>query len=123
MGILKKSARILILFGLTAGFLTCFAWGAEAAYNAKKAKYNKNSLPPGWQYEAGYTLWRARRDLVANRATYKKYQREKAWLQKRKAGRRLEEIAADTLDWTVDEIEKLWEEYLGGYGAGRAIGP
>jgi hypothetical protein len=104
---MKRAAVFLILFGMTAGL---FAWGAEAAYNAKKAQYNKNALPPGWRYEAGYTLWRARRNLAANRATYKKYRREKAWLQKRRTARRAEEIAADALDWTADEIEKLWKE-------------
>jgi hypothetical protein len=104
----KRTAIFVILLWLAAGV---FAWGAEAAHNAKKAKYNKNALPPGWRYEAGYTLWRARRNLAANRASYRKYRREKEWLRKRKAGRRAEEIAADTLDWTADEIEKLWEEY------------
>jgi hypothetical protein len=108
--VLKKSMKILILLVLAAGFFVC-ACGAEAAYNAGRAKYNKNALPPGWRYEAGYTLWRARRNLAVNRATYKKYQREKAWFRKRKAGRRVEEIVADTLDWTVDEIEKFWEEH------------
>ena len=104
----KKTAIFLILFWMTAGL---FVWGAEAAYNAKKAKYNKNALPPGWRYEAGYTLWRARRNLAANRVTYRKYQREKTWFQKRKGGRPAEEIVADALDWSVDEIEKFWEEY------------
>jgi DNA repair ATPase RecN len=49
--------------------------------------------------------------MAANRVSYKKYQREKERLRKRKAGRRVEDIAADTLDWTVDEIEKFWAEH------------
>ena len=107
----KRAAVFLIALCLTAGVFAFFAGGAEAAYNAKKAKYNKNALPPGWRYEAGYTLWRAQRKLAPNRMTYQKYRREKAWFRKRKAGRRVEEIVADTLDWTVDEIEKFWGEY------------
>jgi hypothetical protein len=103
-----KAAVFSVLFCLLAGV---FAWSAEAAYNAKKAKYNKNALPPGWRHEAGYTLWRARRNMAANRVSYKKYQREKAWLRNRKAGRPVEDIAADALDWTVDEIEKFWGEH------------
>jgi hypothetical protein len=106
---MKRAAVFLVLFGMMAGL---FAWSAEAAYNAQKARYNKNALPPGWRYEAGYTLWRARRNLAVSRASYKKYQRERTWFQKRRAARRAEEIAADALDWTVDEIEKFWEEYV-----------
>jgi hypothetical protein len=107
-GTLRKTAVFLILLWTLLGI---FAWGAEAAYNAKKAKYNKNALPPGWRYEAGYTLWRAKRKFAANRVSYRKYRREKAWFQQRKTGRPVEEIIADTLDWTADEIVKFWEEH------------
>jgi hypothetical protein len=115
---MKKAAVFLVLFCMLAGVA---AWAppsrsAEAAYgnpkyNAKKAKYNKNALPPGWRYEAGYTLWRARRNFAANRVSYRKYRREKTWFQQRKAGRHAEEIVADALDWTADEIAKFWEEH------------
>lgn len=90
-------------------FLTGFS---EAASRSKVRYYNKNALPYGWQYEAGYTLWRTEKGLAVNPNTYKKYRNDKAWRRNLyKGGIRPDAIILDGLDWTAEEIAKFWNQY------------
>jgi hypothetical protein len=77
----------------------------------KNLAYNKNALPAGWKYEAGYTVWRVSRNLAANRNTYKMYKRDRAWHIKMHRYYRPEELALSTLDWTAEEVALFLKEY------------
>ena len=44
---------------------------SSAAINRNKQKHLKKNLPPlGWEYQAGYTLWRLERGLAATPQTW-----------------------------------------------------
>jgi hypothetical protein len=113
---LMKKFVILVLLALSLG-----SWGerlcgaAQTPQNRKlyqkNLTYNKNALPAGWKYEAGYTLWRIERNLPANRHTYRKYKRDRAWQSQMRREHRAEDIVLDTLDWTTEEIALFWENY------------
>ena len=70
----------------------------------KNVAYNKNFLPAGWQYEAGYAVWRMNRKLPVNRYTYKRYKNDRTWHNRMRRYYRPEQLALNTLDWTVEEI-------------------
>ena len=110
--------RKIFVFVLLAGLCCCFATETLAAQRKmtraqykKNLTYNKNALPAGWQYEAGYTLWRMERGLSANRQTYRKYTRDRAWRNNLHRYSREEEIVLDSLDWTTEEIALFWKNY------------
>lgn len=86
-----------------------FAAGSEAAVNRKKRQYLKNVPPLGWQYQAGYTLWRLERGLNATPQTWRKYVREKKRLQKAGQETIADKLLLKSLDWTVEELAALLE--------------
>jgi hypothetical protein len=110
-----KKFLILVLLLLSLGCFGERAWAAQTPKTRKQYQknlaYNKNALPAGWQYEAGYTLWRVERGLPANRHTYRRYKRDRAWQNKMRREHRTEDIVLDTLDWTTEEIALFWENY------------
>jgi hypothetical protein len=91
------------------------SWAAQTKMTRRQYKknlaYNKNALPAGWQYEAGYTLWRVQRNLPSNIHTYRKYKRDRTWRNNMHRKHRTEEIALDTLDWTAEEVALFWQNY------------
>lgn len=96
---------------LAVAALIGFFWavGSDAAVNGKKRRYLKVVPPAGWQYQAGYTLWRLQRGLDATPQTWRKYVRER-----RRSRNKGQETAADrlllkSLDWTVEELAALLE--------------
>jgi len=99
-----------LLFGICAG-----AWAEQPVFNRRLYKknlaYNKNAVPAGWQYEAGYTVWRMNRKLPVNLNTYRKYKNDKTWHNRMHRYHRPEELALNTLDWTVEEIALFMREY------------
>jgi hypothetical protein len=115
---IKKSMKKAITCVSLALTLCCAfektSWASQAKMTRqqyeKNLTYNKNALPVGWKYEAGYTLWRAQRNLPLNVQTYKKYKRERAWRDTMRH-RRWGEIALDTLDWTAEEAALFWQTY------------
>jgi hypothetical protein len=106
---------ILVLLLLALGCLGERAWAAQAPKTRKQYQknlaYNKNALPAGWKYEAGYTLWRMERGLAANRHTYRRYKQDRAWQKQMRSKHPVEDIALDSLDWTAEEIALFWENY------------
>jgi hypothetical protein len=87
-------------------------WAAQTRKQYQKnLAYNKNALPNGWKYEAGYTLWRMERGLPANRHSYRRYKKDRAWHTQMSKNHRAEDIVLDTLDWTAEEIALFWENY------------
>ena len=109
---------VCFVFLLTWGFcglLTFTVPAAEARMTRqqyrKNLAYNRNALPAGWRYEAGYTLWRMQRNLPINQHTYRRYRREKTWRNNRQQNNRAEDIVLNSLDWTVEEIALFWQNY------------
>ena len=123
---MKKFTAVL----LAPALLICFcasAWGAQPPLDRrqyiKNLRYNKNAFPVGWQYEAGYTVWRIQRKLPANLNTYRKYRNDKAWRSRLHRNHRPEEIVLNTLDWTVEEAAlfmRQYQDYLKFHPAGYA---
>ena len=115
MSMKKFAYALFLLTSLFWALSTDTALAAEAKMTRKQYQknltYNKNALPYGWKYEAGYTLWRMERNLLANQHTYRKYKRDRAWRGKLHRYNRAEEIVLDSLDWTADEIALFWESY------------
>jgi hypothetical protein len=115
----KVKMKKVMAFVLLALTLCCAfeknSWAAQAKMTRQQYKknlaYNKNALPAGWKYEAGYTLWRMERGLPVNIQTYRKYKRDKAWRNKMRRNHRTEEIVLDTLDWTAEEVALFWQNY------------
>ena len=107
---LKVALAAVLLFGICTG-----AWAEAPAFNRRQYKknlaYNKNALPAGWQYEAGYTVWRMSRKLPANQNTYRRYKNDKVWRNRMHRYHRPEELALNALDWTVEELALLMREY------------
>lgn len=95
---------VFVLAALMGAFL---AAGSDAAVNRKKRPYLKNVPPLGWQYQAGYTLWRLERGLEATPQTWKKYVREKK--RARKPETVADRLLLKSLDWTVEELAALLE--------------
>lgn len=85
------------------------ALGADAASSARKRARLKNTPPPGWQFEVGYTLWRAQRGLDATPQTWKKYQRERKRLAQRGKLRGLDTRLLNSVDWTIEELAEFLE--------------
>jgi hypothetical protein len=104
---------LLVLMACCA--LETVSWASQAKMTRQQYKknliYNKNALPAGWQYEAGYTLWRMQRNLPVNPQTYKKYRRDRAWSNKMHRNHRTEEIVLDTVDWSAEEVALFWQNY------------
>ncbi|MDR1873851.1 MAG: hypothetical protein LBQ90_02395 [Synergistaceae bacterium] len=103
--------RLLGALLLLCVWSSLLAGPVDAAVNAKKRKYNKNALPVGWRYEAGYTLWRMQRGLASNPASYRKYRRDSAWIRSHRRGFQPGATVIDGLDWTEKEIAEFWERY------------
>ena len=82
-----------------------------AAIDRNKQKYLKKNIPPlGWEYQAGYTLWRLERGLAATPQTWRKYVREKKWKQKRGRESMADKLILKSLDWTTEELAALLAE-------------
>ncbi|MCL2010172.1 MAG: hypothetical protein FWG71_06450 [Synergistaceae bacterium] len=111
---MKKFLKIVLAAALL--FAVCVpAWAnrppmTRAQHNRNKA-YNKNYLPPGWQYEAGYAVWRMNRKAPLNRNTYRRYKNDKAWHSKMRRYYRPQELALNTVDWTVEEVAFFLDRY------------
>lgn len=106
-------SRLFRLVGMAAlaALIGCFCISdADAAVNKKKKKYLKNVFPTGWQYQAGYTLWRLQRGLDVNPQTWRKYVREKKWRQNRGQENAADKLILKSLDWTVEELATLLKE-------------
>jgi hypothetical protein len=105
---------VLLVLTLCCAFETT-SWASQAKMTRRQYKknltYNKNALPAGWQYEAGYTLWRMQRNMPVNMQTYRKYKRDRAWRNKMHRNHRTEEIVLDTLDWSAEEVALFWQNY------------
>ncbi|MDO4786924.1 MAG: hypothetical protein Q4A13_08270 [Fretibacterium sp.] len=104
---LKRLGSILMLAAL---FGSLLVMGSDAAPNRKKQKYLKNSPPLGWQYQAGYTLWRLERGLDATPQTWRKYVREKKRIQRRGQENVADKLILNSLDWTIEELAALLDE-------------
>ena len=96
--------RTLLALALAATIGATLTMGADAAMNARKRAYQKNAMPVGWKYEAGYTVWRAKRGVAATPQTWRKYVRERERLARRGKLRGLDVKVLDALDWTVEEV-------------------
>nr|WP_314716703.1 hypothetical protein [uncultured Fretibacterium sp.] len=84
---------------------------SSAAINRNKQKYLKKNLPPlGWEYQAGYTLWRLERGLAATPQTWRRYVREKKWSQQRGKESAADKLILKSLDWTTEELAALLAE-------------
>lgn len=101
--------RIGVVLALVMGIGISFASGTEAAVNRKKRQYLKNVPPLGWQYQAGYTLWRLERGLNATPQTWRRYVREKKRIQKSGQETIADKLLLKSLDWTVEELAALLE--------------
>ena len=99
---MRKFVACFILFMTLTG--PAWAAGMTRAQYQKNLIYNKNALPAGWQYHSGYNLWRLQLGLPVNRNTYKMYARDRAWHNNMRRNYRIEAIAMNTADWTVQEI-------------------
>jgi len=120
---MKKFVKVLamaLLFGFCAA-----AWAEQPVMNRgqyrKNLIYNKNFLPAGWQYEAGYAIWRMNRNLQVNRHTYKRYKNDRAWHSAMQRYYRPQQIALNTVDWTVEELAlflRQHQDYLKFHPAG-----
>lgn len=112
---MKKILAVVLLLSVLLGSAgVAPSWAAQKMTRRQYKKnlaYNKNALPAGWKYEAGYTLWRMQRNLAANQHTYKKYKRDKAWHRNMRNNHRVEDIVLDSLDWTNEEIALFWQNY------------
>lgn len=98
-----------IALAVTISFL-CVA-DSGAAINRNKQKCLKKNLPPlGWEYQAGYTLWRLERGLAATPQTWRKYVRERKWKQKRGRKSLADKLILKSLDWTAEELAALLAE-------------
>jgi hypothetical protein len=118
---LKKFVTIVLATALLLGLCTA-AWASSRstnrhqqhrrslAYNRNLAQ-NRNTLPLGWRYQAGYTLWRVNRNLPANHATYRWYRNDRAWHNRMHNYHRAEELLLNTIDWTVEEIAYLMHRH------------
>ena len=115
MNMKKSTCFLFLLISLFWGLSAETVWAAEAGTTRKQYQknltYNKNALPAGWKYEAGYTLWRIERKLPANQHTYRKYKRDRAWRNNLHRRNRAGEIVLDSLDWTAEEIALFWKSY------------
>jgi len=76
----------------------------------KNLAYNKNYFPPGWQYEAGYAVWRVNRNLPVNQNTYRMYKKDKAWHNRMRTNFRAQQIILNAYDWTVEEIALFMQQ-------------
>ena len=108
---LKCALAAALLFALCPA-----TWAAERPVMTreqykKNLAYNKNFLPAGWQYEAGYNLWRMSRKQPANRYTYRQYKNDRVWHGNMRQNHRPEQILLDTYDWTVEELALLMRQY------------
>jgi hypothetical protein len=111
----KKKFAILVLLLLSLDCLGERVWAAQSQQSRKQYEknlaYNKNALPAGWKYEAGYTLWRVERNLPANRHTYRRYKKDRTWHNRMRREHRTEDIVLDTWDWSTEEVALFWENY------------
>ena len=99
-----RMVRTLLALALAATIGATLTMGADAAMNARKRAYRKDLMPAGWKYEAGYTVWRAKRGVAATPQTWRKYVREKERLARRGKSRGIDGKVLDVLDWTVEEM-------------------
>lgn len=100
--------RMVIFAALIGG--VCIS-GSDASADRKKQKYLKNTFPAGWQYQAGYTLWRLERGLGVSPKTWRRYVREKKWAQKKGQEGVADKLILKSLDWTVEELAALLDEF------------
>lgn len=113
---MKKTLTILFAVMVIMASDASWAFAAEKPAVTKKQyykrlKYNKNLLPAGWQYEAGYIYWRTHHGLPTNIQTYRAYRRDKAWSYTLKKYNTTGERLLSTLDWTALEVGRFWETY------------
>ena len=66
--------------------------------------YNRNYVPPGWQFESGYAMWRMSRNMPLNEHTYRRYTHDRAWHNRMSNSPRAQQILMGAYDWTVEEI-------------------
>ena len=109
MNMKRITGRAILALLLAAAIGAVLALGADAASSARKRARLKNAPPPGWQFEVGYTLWRAQRGLDATPQTWKKYQRERKRLAQRGKLRGLDTRLLNSVDWTLEELAEFLE--------------
>ena len=116
---MKKFVKIALAAALVLA-LCMPAWSARSytsrAQYRKNMAYNKNFLPAGWRYEAGYALWRMNRKAPATPTTYRRYRNDRAWHYRTQRSYP-EELALSTLDWTAEEVA-LFMDYFRFHPAG-----
>ena len=106
---MKKMEKIVAIV-LAAGFLLApctTVWASNrqmSPVHLRRLQAQRSTLPLGWRYEAGYTLWRMNRNLPANPITYRQYQNDGMWHYRMRNYHRAEEFLLNTIDWTVEEI-------------------
>ena len=106
-----KLTRLGAALALAAAVSFLCVADSGAAINRNKQKCLKKNLPPlGWEYQAGYTLWRLERGLAATPQTWRKYVRERKWKQKRGRKSLADKLILKSLDWTAEELAALLAE-------------
>jgi len=113
---MKKMEKIVAIV-LAAGFLLApctTVWASNrqmSPVHLRRLQAQRSTLPLGWRYEAGYTLWRMNRNLPANQVTYMRYRNDRAWHYNMRQNHRGEELLLNTIDWTVEEIASFMHRY------------
>jgi hypothetical protein len=113
-GLMKRFIKCALAAALL--FAICVpAWSEQQPIDRRQYRknlaYNKNAVPAGWQYEAGYAMWRMNRKLPVNLNTYRKYKKDRAWHNRMRNYYRPQQLALNTADWTVEELALFFQQH------------